>query len=111
MGVLTVKFQDRDLLRFNTTQWTISAVKAEVHALAMNMSDVRQFVQAHMFDLISGKDPRTEMLACVIYRVLLEPFPHPPATIGDLLPLGNNYAVSIVPDVDHVDGYHLVVEA
>jgi len=108
MGMLTVKLRARNLLRFNGVRESIAAVRTAVEASATNESGIRQIVQAHMLDLISGKDPRPEMLASLIYRVLLEP--NPPATIGDHLSVGSDYGVSIVPDATCPEGCRVVVE-
>jgi hypothetical protein len=50
MGRLTVKFQGRNLLGFGGTHESIAALKAEVEAMAF---DVSQFVEAHATELSS----------------------------------------------------------
>ena len=83
MGMLTVKFQNRNLLHFDCTQEFIVALKVEVEAMAF---DVSQFVQAQMRNLIS-EDPVTEiMLTCVLYRVV--------TAIGDQLLVGHSTVTS-----------------
>ena len=95
MGRLTVKFRDLNLLSFDGSRENIAALKAEVEAMAF---DVSQFVQAQMHNLIS-EDPVTEiMLTCALYRILI---------LGDLLPVGDN-TVSIVRDANHPEGYALM---
>jgi hypothetical protein len=94
MGRLTVKFRDLTL-SFDGSGENIAALKAEVEAMAF---DVSQFVQAQMHNLIS-EDPVTEiMLTCALYRILI---------LGDLLPVGDN-TVSIVRDASHPEGYALM---
>jgi hypothetical protein len=95
MGRLTVKFRGRNLLSFDGSGENIAALKAEVEAMAF---DVSQFVQAQMHNLIS-EDPVTEiMLTCALYRILI---------LGDLLSVGDN-TVSIVRDANHPEGYALM---
>ena len=95
MGRLTVKFRGRNLLSFDRSGENIAALKAEVEAMAF---DVSQFVQAQMHNLIS-EDPVTEiMLTCALYRIVI---------LGDLLPVGDN-TVSIVRDANHPEGYALM---
>jgi hypothetical protein len=95
---LTVKFQGLNLLGFDGTDESLAALKAGVEAMAF---DVSQFVEAQIRNLIS-EDPVTEtMLTCVLYRIVI---------IDELLPVGGDCAVSILPDASHPEGYRLIVE-
>jgi hypothetical protein len=98
MSRLTVKFQGLNLLHFVCTQEIIAALKADVEAMAF---DVLQFVEAQIRSLISEDHITETMLTCVLYRIVI---------IDELLPVGGDYAVSILPDANHPEGYRLIVE-
>ena len=99
MGRLCVRFQGLSLLDFDGTCESLAALKVGVEAMAF---DVSQFVEAQIRNLIS-EDPVTEtMLACVLYRIFFME--------ETILPVGGDYAISIVPDAHQPAGYCLIVE-
>jgi hypothetical protein len=98
MGRLTVRFQGMNLLDFDGTRESLAALKTDAEAMAF---DVSQFVEAQIRNLIS-ENPVTEMmLTCVLYRIVI---------IDELFPVVCDYAVSILPDANHPEGYRLIVE-
>jgi hypothetical protein len=87
-----------NLLDFDGTRESLAALKADVEAMAF---DVSQFVEAQIRNLIA-ENPVTEMmLTCVLYRIVI---------IDGLFPVGGDYAVRILPDANHPEGYRLIVE-